>query len=409
MALRAGGRWIVYGSRLRSLSLESTRIRFIDVAVLITDAEGRGTLAACRGLHAQGYRVAAAAAERPALTHWSRCCADRLLTPDPRAHLGAFLASVEKLVGLADYAVLLPGSEASLVAFSEGRASLEPHVRLGLPSSDVVERCIDKIALLSEAEAAGLAAPESVVCTAEDDAVAAARELGFPVILKSRRSFVRRNEELTQSPTVVAVDIPAVASAVQRVGSPFVVQRFEPERIVSCSGVIADGALLAVAVSRYERTWPANAGPSAFAETVAPPGSLVERVEALLRGLGWQGIFQVQLLERPAKSYAMLDLNPRVFGSLALTIAAGANLPAVWCDWLLGRERPFLSARPGVRYRWEGGDARYALQQLRRARLRSAAAVMRPRRDVVHALFHLSDPAPLVAGAIAVGRRRAGS
>jgi len=80
---------------------------------------------------------------------------------------------------------------------------------------------------------------------------------------------------------------------------------------------------------------------------------------------------------------------------MALCIAAGANLPALWCDYVLQwRGVTSNGARVGIRYHREDADIRYPLAQLLSGHLRSAAA-LRPHRGVVHAYFRLDDPTPL--------------
>jgi predicted ATP-grasp superfamily ATP-dependent carboligase len=139
---------------------------------------------------------------------------------------------------------------------------------------------------------------------------------------------------------------------------------------------------------------------------VALPPGLANRVRALLEALEWQGIFQLQMLELDGR-LSVIDLNPRVFASVTLDARAGADLPSVWCDWLLGRKPYPVRARPGVRYRWEEGELCHLLWQLRRRKFRAAAAVLRPHRQVAHAWFRLTDPGPLIARALYLGRRAA--
>jgi hypothetical protein len=91
---------------------------------------------------------------------------------------------------------------------------------------------------------------------------------------------------------------------------------------------------------------------------------------------------------------------------MALAVGAGANLPALWCDHVLGRRSVSPDgARVGVRYRWEDGDIGNAVAQLRRGRFRSAAAVLRPHRRVVHAHFRIDDPAPLLARMLLIAKK----
>jgi predicted ATP-grasp superfamily ATP-dependent carboligase len=379
----------------------------VRLRALVTDAEQRSTLAACRALHDAGYLVSTVATERPALTHWSRCNDVRLHAPNPRETVSGFARRLAEIVAAQEYALVLPGSDASLIAISEHRAALEPHVSSGLPTPQVVERALDKLALLEAAAQAGLAPPPSVVCSDADEVRPRAPELGYPLILKPARSFLRVGDTLRQRTAEVVRTEDELARKAPEFGTPFVLQRYAPEApILSCTGVIGAGGLVALAVARYWRTWPAEAGPSSFSETIEPPSGLPERIETLLRILEWRGIFQLQLLELDGGP-ATLDFNGRIFGSLELAVAAGANLPAIWADIVRGHDVTRVIARPGVCYRWEEGDAHHFIRQLRRRRLRAAAAVLAPHRRVAHAYFRLRDPAPLAAAVgAAVGRRR---
>jgi predicted ATP-grasp superfamily ATP-dependent carboligase len=214
------------------------------------------------------------------------------------------------------------------------------------------------------------------------------------------------NGGLRQRSVSIVDDSEALAEAVRDFPSPFIVQRFERAQFLSCTGVFADGRLLALTTSRVPRLWPPIAGMHAYSETVAPPDGLPERVRELLDSLGWQGIFQLQLLEL-ADRLAVIDLNPRVFASILLDADAGANLAAVWVDWLLGRDPAPVTARPAMRYRWEEGELCHFAWQLRHRRLVAAARVLLPHRRVTHAWFRASDPGPLFARGLnlVVGRR----
>jgi predicted ATP-grasp superfamily ATP-dependent carboligase len=373
--------------------------------VVITDAEERAVLGACRSLRSTGYRVSAVARLRPAAAHWSRYCSERLRLPDPRASISAFVEGLEDVLRRREYAVLIAGSDASLLAISEHRHRLAHLTRLGLPSHQVVRRSVDKLLLHDLAAAAGLPPPPSVACTDPAEAAPAADELGFPVAVKPAQSFLPSGAGLRQQRIAVVEDRAALMRVLPQLGTPFIVQRYERAgSLFSCTGVIAGGRLLGLTTSKVRRMWPPQGGMHTFSETVVPSPSLTAQVRALLDALEWQGIFQLQMLELNDR-LAVIDLNPRVFASITLDATAGANLPALWCDWLLGRKPYPVRARSGFRYRWEEGEICHLLWQLRRRRFRAAAAVMRPHRRVVHAWFRLNDPGPLLARAVYLGLR----
>ena len=120
----------------------------------------------------------------------------------------------------------------------------------------------------------------------------------------------------------------------------------------------------------------------------------------------WEGIFELEFLgdDQPART---IDFNPRPYGSMALAVSAGANLPALWCDWLLGRNPAPARAQAGFRYRWEEAELRFFVSRLVRGNPRAAAAVFVVRARTTHALFQLSDPLPAVAEALRVPFRLA--
>lgn len=316
---------------------------------------------------------------------------------DPRTEAKAFVAGLERIVAPRDHAILIPGSDAALLAISEHRARLEPYVRLGLPPHEAVTACVDKVKLAGAAVRAGLGSPRSRLCTGPDDACAVARRFGYPVVVKPVRSVFGGNGSVRQQGGRRAHDEASLRTLLPEFGNPCLVQASEPGPLYSCSGVTVEGRLAAVAVSRYCRTWPAESGNATSAITVEPPPGLAAKVDALLRDLGWEGIFELELILHPDGRFLVIDLNPRPFGSMSLVIAAGAALPALWCEWLLGTCRPDVTARSGVRYRWEDGELKHALWHLRRRHLRAAASAMAPHRRVVHAHFRRDDPLPLAA------------
>jgi predicted ATP-grasp superfamily ATP-dependent carboligase len=380
-------------------------------AVLVTDAETRAVVAACRGLAYGGFRVTAAAGSPGAVSHWSRSCHRRLHVPHPVDAEAGFIDALERAVRDDRHAVLLPGGDASLVAISRHRERLEPYVRLGLPSHEVVLRVLDKVVLGEAARAAGLPTPEAAVCSGIEEAVATARRFEFPVILKAVQSVFTVNGETRRSGSVRVEDEDSLRALVPEYGEPCLLQRSLPGAVLSFAGVMAGSELLAMAVSRYRRTWYPEAGNACFSETTEPAPELRERLVDLMSGLGWEGIFELELIERPDGSWAAIDLNPRLYGSMALAVAAKANLPAIWCRHVLGERTGAASARLGFRYRWEDADLRHLLLQASRGRVREAAAVLRPRRRVAHAHFRLDDPGPLAARAVYLARvaRRRGN
>jgi cation diffusion facilitator CzcD-associated flavoprotein CzcO/predicted ATP-grasp superfamily ATP-dependent carboligase len=375
--------------------------------VLITDAHERAMLAAARSLHRAGWRVHAAASQRPAPGQWSRACDARFQVTDPKQSPAAFAAELEEILGDRGEDVLLPGSDASLLAISADRERLEARSRIGLPEPEAVARSLSKIALNEAAEGLGFEVPETIVCDDEAGALAAAERLGYPLLLKPDRSVFERGGVLQQRKSAVIYAPSSLRACLPQFGDRYLLQRQEAGAAISFAGVIVEERMIASVFSRYRRTWPPDGGSVSYSETLTPQPALQQRVRDLLVRIGWQGMFELELVERADGDAAPIDLNPRAYGSLALAERAGVPLAVVWCEWLLGNELRMGAARPGVRYRWEDSDVRHMLWQLRRNRPGAALAVLRPRRRTVKAHFELTDPLPLAARLGLMARHRA--
>ncbi len=385
-------------------------------------------LATCRSLHRAGYEVTAASSTALAAAQWSRSCSRRLRLADARESSSRFVEQLREELTSRPYSTLIAGSDSALLAVSQLRGRLETFTTLGLPSPSIVERVMHRECLSRAAEQVGMPSATSIRCANIEEALAAAAQLGFPVALKSVDAAESRAQSVESVPKGQVVSSAAeLATAAALFKGDMLIQRWIAGEVVSLGGVFAEGRLLGIATSRYLRMWPPESGSVASSVSIAPPPELLEAVRRLMLVIGWQGIFELELIQSGPATFVPIDLNPRPYGSMALAEAAGVPLAALWCDWLLGRRRSHVHALPGqtdtrtprdpsstsatllsrtdVRYRWEDGDFRHLVSQLCRGRYRIVLRALRPRRRVTHAHFQRADPLPLLARVAYLGKR----
>ena len=353
----------------------------VGTPVLVTDdinGQNRGALAAVRALAGGRYRPVVAVAG-PSLAASSRHCAGTVRVP-PGGSPG-YAEALRAELATGRYRAFLPASDVALIAVEDPGAVL-----------------VDKSWLDVRARAAGFdCLPTRVFASVEELRAAAEDGLDYPLVVKAVTKSGRGNLQAG------VVTSPAQLRAA--LGDPtgrLLVQPFVDEPITAVCGVVDDGELLAVCHQRYLRIWPPQAGVSSAAVTVSGDRDIEQRLLPLLAG--HRGVFQVQFL-----GGYLLDVNPRVYGSMALAVAAGTNLPLVACEALAGR-RPdaTLRARAGVHYRWLEGDLRHLAWHLRHGRpsVAEAASVLRPHRRTVHSVESLTDPRPMASRVIDALRRR---
>jgi predicted ATP-grasp superfamily ATP-dependent carboligase len=124
-------------------------------------------------------------------------------------------------------------------------------------------------------------------------------------------------------------------------------------------------------------------------------------LQQLLESLNWHGVCQADfVVDEKSKVPYLIDLNPRLWGSLAQAIASGVDFP--YLIYQLAREgdvEPVTEFKTGVITRWIGGELGAFFPHLKRspARLRFVRGFFfPPTRATLYDDFSLADPLPLL-------------
>lgn len=371
--------------------------------VIVTDGEGVGTLAAVRALRSAGYAVWTAAQHPHAYAARSRAVMGTVPTRDPRRDQDGFASDLAREAARLGAAVVLPGSEIALLALTHNVGAFPDAVTLGVCKPDVVRRATDKSALAEHAAAAGLIPPPTAVVRATK---IDAREVSLPAVVKPLRSEMLVGGAFRHTSARRIETSTELRSAVRNLpGCVGLVQPYLPGRLIAVSGIFWDGEMICAIHQSSSRIWPVDCGTISYAETVSPDRRLERGTARLLLNLGWRGLFQLQFIESAGHMY-LIDLNPRIYTSLALAVAAGVNLPAIWVDLLLGHKPSTIDGyRVGVRYRHEEHDPRSLLAALKERRIGTVLHGALPHRRTTHAVFKLEDPTPLLTSLSKIKRK----
>lgn len=356
---------------------------------LVTDAHVRSSVWFARGLLRAGVRVVALGPTLGSPGRWSRGLADRALGPDAHVDPVGYAAAVAACVADRGALVVYPGQEESIDALLDAGDRLPSDLLLPYPDAAVLRRIRDKRALPELAAGAGLRTPPTLY-----EGTAGALPSGLP----TGRSLVKPLQKGGVLARAHAVTSPAdLRSALAGVphGEQIAVQQDARGPLSAlCLVLDRDGAVVARFQQRTRRTWPADAGASRVAVGVEPDEDLIRRVAAMLAGAGFWGLAEVQFIEAP-DGPALIDVNPRPYGSISLALAAGVDLPGAWHAVATGDRPPRPGPyRAGVTYRWLEAELTAALH----GDLRSL--VWRAPHPRVGAMWAADDPAAslLLAG-----------
>lgn len=379
--------------------------------VLLTVDESHASLAAARGLRAAGHEVHVAATREDTYVARSRAVAGVQMLAGPDRDPDAFASALAAVAERLHAALVLPGTEATMRALTGREGRFSASTTLGTCSQQALELATSKVELQRLAAEAGLDVLPAVELGA-DDLEGGAAQLDFPAVVKPLRSVEPiAGGGLERSAVRRVADVGELRRLVEAApGRRWLVQRELRGRLAAIGAVAWRGELICATHQISPRIWPVQRGITCYAVTVPADRDRERGVAGIVRRIGWSGIVGVQFLLAEGRAYA-IDLNPRIYGSIGLAIAAGQNLPAIWASLLLGGEPAVAPARAGVRYRVEEDDLRALAAAFRAGRRREALAGLLPRPRTAHAVLSLRDPRPALVSAAKLARavRRKGA
>jgi predicted ATP-grasp superfamily ATP-dependent carboligase len=370
-------------------------------ALIVEQGWSRGALAAARALAAAGWTVGLGTAVSLGLARSSRSVAHRHRVR-PLHPVGAFVESVAQVAGRHGYDVVFGAGEAEVLALSAARDAV-PAI-FPYAAHDVVRRALDKAQLSRAAADIGVAVPDEV----ELDDI---RDETTPVVVKA---CAHARPDVPGTPPRIDTNVVVGETAIRRrvaeiraAGGDPRLQVFHDGALLAYAAVRGRHGVAARCLQRAAHIWPPGAGASCRATTVELDPKLVHRCDALLAGLGWLGLAELQFQVGADDVPRLIDLNGRFYGSLSLAVAAGANLPAVWADLAVGRNpERILQARPGVRYHWGTADVRRAWRERRGGLVRELFGTAAYAAGAVHSVAALRDPGPTAAWLAKAALRR---
>ena len=320
-----------------------------------------------------------------------------------------FVADVSHAMQRAGATVLLPGHEDILV-LARLREQLPPDVILPVDDADKLARSINKWQIIELARAAGVPVPESYKPETPDEVKSIAAKLAYPAIVKTQLGNSAKGVFVVNNPSeAVAQYEKAVADYKIAVPHWPVLQQFAHGTGYGVCLLYNRGEFRASFAEKYTRCKEGNFGTSTFRESVHAP-ELIEYGRALLDSLKWHGVAHLDFIyDEATKKTALIEINPRFWGALDLSVRAGVDFP-----WLLyqmavnGDVAKVEKYQTGVNARWIVGEMLHLFNLAKKLRvggfLQSLSAMARERADGCDD-FRLRDPLPLFTEMLYYGSR----
>lgn len=332
--------------------------------ILVLDGQTNQALACVRSLGRAGSEVFVAATRRRPLAGWSRYSRGRfrLAGETPPA-----FAALRQWAAARGVTLVLPLTERSCVLCNLERSAWEAAgIIVGTAPAEQLGLAFDKARTFELARNAGVAIPPTRVPASLAEARTAAAEVGYPCVVKSRFSNTWDGARFLPDPGTSYVrdagELEAAVAAHRQGGHWPLIQGFVPGQGKGVFALFESGHPVAwFAHERLRDVRPSGSGSSLRRSAPLDP-RLLEPAERLLAAMAWHGPAMVEFRDDGAHAPYLMEVNGRFWGSLQLTVSAGADFPRWWAEILRGKQiERRTSYATGVTVRWLWGDVKRLL------------------------------------------------
>lgn len=304
--------------------------------VLISNGQLRKSLSAARSLGKKGLEITITEETTLNVSGYSKYVRRNLKSPsvskEPNAYLEWMLETADKY----NLSVYMPMDDDTVSHAIENKEILSRRFSMLLPDRDLYKALTNKFMATQIAKEHNLDCPITHLPSTYEEALACAKMVGFPLILKqplgSGSRGVRKVESLDTFKT-------AYDEVSMLYGRPMVQQFINlGPRVDVCLILDANSKNRAVFTQEEVRHFPIEMGPSTVQKSVKLPVLEMLCIN-MMEAIGWTGIAEFEfMLDKNTGKYMFMEVNTRFWNSLELAVHCGVDFPMYY--YLLTQNRP---------------------------------------------------------------------
>ena len=352
--------------------------------VLVTDGIMKKALTVVRTIGQRTLRTGVVSSYRVSMAGVSRHVdlQHRIDRSDPLEYVRALNDVIDRF----GYGYLLPVGGWTTRALVVHRSELTSDVKVVLPDAEAMRTAQRKWETYRLAKRLDVPTPATARVASPTDERRVMDEFEFPLVIKPPTESAPKYVEYADSSTEFRT---AVGAYRDRYDDDPLVQEYLPGEGCGFFALYLDGTCVGSYSHTRIREYPPSGGISACAES-EPTGRLEELGRILLDSLDWNGPVMVEFKRDADDTPKLIEINPKLWGSLDLGIASGLDFPSALLRYMAVDELPEFTFRP-QRFHWPiSGDLQHAYH-----RPRAAPAVLRDLlSDETSSNLSVSDPLP---------------
>lgn len=328
-------------------------------AVLVLGEDSRIVLPILRSLGRRGLRVHVAGCAERAPAARSRYVAGWHPLPTA-ADDGDWQVEVRRLLQQHPFDLVIPATDMSAHRIHSDRSRWQAEARIALLNPSAYEVARDKTKTGALARSLQIPTPRPIDLT---DKLEPTRGAGprFPLVVKPVSSMARPDDEAKSFARIVddVAELRAYAAHLRQQGTTVFVQEYVPGFGAGVE-ILADRGEVLFAF-QHQRLHETNGHGSTYRKSVAVDSRLLHATQEIAKATSLTGVAMFEFRVDPhSERWALLEINGRFWGSLALAVHAGADFPFYLFELLVRGRRSFpQSYRCGVHSRDLFADTRW--------------------------------------------------
>ncbi len=234
-------------------------------------------------------------------------------------------------------------------------SNLDKRIPTMLPKFENFKIANNKLLTAELANSCGLSTPRTFYNTKKDDLKNICKEANFPLVVKSCTGtgvlngirYVSSFDQLVKAWD----ELNTIGNRTPDDKSFPMVQEFIPGYIHDACTLSIYGQPKYILTQVRELTYPISGGPGAINITTDIP-ELKNIASKLIEGTNWHGPCQIEFIyDNRDKKFKLIEINPKLWGTLALSIKAGIDFPSLIALYLAGEKLPDnINYQKGYRY-----------------------------------------------------------
>ncbi len=314
---------------------------------VVTDGRYRNAIVIARALHRAGYRVVVTQT-RKECSHeppvFFSNCVDEALWLDGSCYDAAYFKRLKGVLEQYNHPVLLCVGAVTLNMVSEHASELAQCCRFLIADKPVLDRLNDKAQVYEQAKRLGIPVPKQHTGVPTHFPVVIKPHCGEKLNLKAqdRYQIAHDRREYEQ----------VMRNMRQYDENPIVQEKISGDGMGVNVLMDQDSRLIVGFCHRRIREYPTSGGPSTCCVSCYDETKL-KQAYRLLQSVGFRGLAMVEF-----KGDCILEVNPRIWGSFALTECAGSRMTEKYAATAEGILLPYSPCdyRTGVRMRFVLND-----------------------------------------------------